>query len=65
MVKVEEPVGVDVNVATVNVEVNVGFPEAGLKEEVAPTGRPEMLSVTDWAVPVRSVTVTVKVADWP
>jgi len=43
---VYEPVGVDDDVLTVNVLVNVGLPEDGLKEAEAPEGSPDAERLT-------------------
>lgn len=38
---------------------------AGLKEALTPAGRPEAVSVTDWALPVVTVVPTVVVTEAP
>ena len=43
---VYEPVGVDDDVLTVNVLVNVGVPEEGLNDAEAPDGSPDTDRVT-------------------
>lgn len=65
MVKVKEPVGVVAAAETVRVDVNVGLPDAGSNEIVAPEGRPETLKVTVCVVPLRRLTETEYVVDWP
>ena len=56
---VDIPVGVDVEVVTVNVDEQVGLHDAAEKEAVAPLGRPEAENVTGCEVPETRVAVTV------
>jgi hypothetical protein len=59
MVIVGLPVGVLAAVVIVRVELAPGAMEAGLKEEVAPVGRPEALKLTDPLNPFKAPTLTV------
>jgi len=56
---VYEPVGVDDDVLTVNVLVNVGLPEDGLNDAEAPEGSPDAERLTGWVVPEMRVAVIV------
>jgi hypothetical protein len=62
---VDDPVGVDVEVVTVNVEEHVGLHEPGENEAVAPVGRPDAENVTDCVVPETRVAVIVLVTGCP
>jgi hypothetical protein len=46
-VTVDVPVGVDVDVVIVSVLENVGLPELGVNEHVAPVGSPEQVREID------------------
>ncbi len=41
-----DPAGVDVEVLSVKVLVNAGFPDGGLNDAVTPEGRPDAVSAT-------------------
>ena len=62
---VDDPVGVDAEVARVTVEEHVGLHDAGEKDAVAPAGRPEAEKDTDCAVPETRVAVIVLDTDCP
>ena len=62
---VDEPVGVNAEVVTLNVDEQVGLHNAGEKEAVAPVGRPEAEKDTDCAVPDTRVAAIVLDTDWP
>ena len=49
----------------VSVEVEPVVTDEGLKEAVAPAGRPEAVSATDWAEPLVRVVDTVAVSELP
>ena len=59
------PPGVELVVATVNVELDPGFTELGLNEHVAPVGHPVALSATEPLNPFAAVTLIVDVPFWP
>jgi hypothetical protein len=58
MVNVDVPAGVVLAVVTVRVEPLPAVTDAGLKDPVAPAGRPDTLRVTDWALPDVTAVVT-------
>ncbi len=65
MVRVYGPAGVAVPVATVRVEFPLFVIEAGLSEQVAPPGQPEVLRFTVPEYPFNAPTVMVNVVDCP
>ena len=62
---VDDPVGVDAEVVTVNVDGHVGLHDASEKAAVAPVGRPEAENDTAWEVPETIVPVIVLGTDCP
>ena len=62
---VDDPVGVDADVVTVNVEEHAGLHDPGENAAVAPVGSPEAAKDTDCAVPETRVAVTVLDTDCP
>ena len=62
---VDDPVGVDDEVVTVNVDEHVGLHDPGENEAVAPVGRPEAENVAACVVPETRVAVIVLVTDCP
>jgi len=62
---VDDPVGVDAEVVSVNVDEQVGLHEAWGNEAVVPAGRPDAANETDCVVPETRVAVIVLDADCP
>ena len=62
---VDDPVGVDAEVVSVNVDEHVGLHDAGENAAVVPVGMPEAENVTDCAVPEIRVAVIVLETDCP
>jgi hypothetical protein len=62
---VADPVGVDAEVVTVNVDEHAGLHDPGENEAIAPVGRPEAENDTDCAVPETTVAVIVLDTDCP
>ena len=62
---VDDPVGVDAAVVTVNVDEHVGLHDPGENEAVAPAGKPDAEKVTACVVPETRVAVMVLVTDCP
>jgi hypothetical protein len=62
---VDDPVGVEAEVARVNVDEHVGLHEPAEKEAVAPAGRPDAENVTDCVVPETRVAVIMLDTDCP
>ena len=66
IVTVYVPAGVELDVAMVRLEVQLGpVTEGGLKVALAPLGRPDALSETDPLKPLVGVTVTVYAGVFP
>ena len=59
------PPGVEVAVLTVSVVLPPAVTALGLKDAVAPAGRPAALSVTVCAFPLVTVVLMVEVPLWP
>ncbi len=59
------PAGVEIKVEIVRVLEQVGLQEVGLKEAVAPEGRPDAARETDSVTPLTSVKVIVFESDAP
>ena len=64
-VMVDDPAGVDAEVARVNVDEHVGLHDPGEKAAVAPVGRPEAEKDTGCGVPETRVAVIVLDTDCP
>ena len=64
-VMVDDPAGVDAEVARVNVDEHVGLHDPGEKAAVAPVGRPEAEKDTGCGVPETRVAVILLDTDCP